>query len=222
MADKPKIKFMGVEGTQELINLIKADFAKKQDIIQFTEMPSPVECVGRDYQYVGETNMHFQNGHFYHSNGFTWSEVYKGLDGKTWQLIDSLPPYDSADFETMYFVYNDEGSVQGYIKGPEKMEPISTTHTWKIVSGLPAWEDARVDTMYLVNADNKIEVYIKNPEESDKWYSLKLKAKVWQYPDEAHYDEDAQYPDEPEEFNLAEMELKAIRDSDIKRLFEEA
>ena len=71
-----KIKFMGVTATQELINLLKADFAEKQDIIQFIEMPSPVSYVGRDIEYVGETNMEFTNGHFYHSNGFVWEEVY--------------------------------------------------------------------------------------------------------------------------------------------------
>lgn len=87
-----KIKYMSVSSTQELINLLKADLAKKQDIIQFTELPPPEQAVGRCYEYVGETTMQLTNGHIYHSDGFVWEEVYKGLDGKTnFNELDNIP-----------------------------------------------------------------------------------------------------------------------------------
>ena len=169
MADK--IKYMGVNSTQELINLLKADLAKKQDIIQFTEMPDPVDCVGRTFQYVGETNMQFTNGHFYHSNGFTWEETYKGLDGKTWEIVDSLPSWSAANYDTIYFVYED-GSLTGYVKGIDKMECITSDKTWAIVNALPPWATAESDTMYLVLSGSTLKLYVKNPDVTDEWYEL--------------------------------------------------
>jgi hypothetical protein len=168
---KKKIKYLGVDGTQEFINLVKADLAKKQDIIQFTEMPSPIECIGRVYEYVGETNMYFQNGHFYHSNGFNWSEVYKGIDGKTWGIFDRLPPYDMADFETIYFIYTN-GALEGYIKGETRYEQITSSHTWDIVSAKPRWEDADNDVIYFIIDRGRLQGYVKNEEEPDAWYEL--------------------------------------------------
>ena len=167
-----KHKYMGPVATQELINLLKADFAKKQDIIQFVELPSPVSCVGRTYQYVGETNMYFQQGHFYHSNGFNWSEVYKGLDGKTWQIVQTVPFYETADFDTIYFVYKEDGKVEGYIKGPEKMDLITTTNSWKLVSALPAWNEATTDTIYFIIDRGRLQGFVKNEAETDSWYEL--------------------------------------------------
>lgn len=168
---RKKTKFMGVTSTQELINLIKADFAKKQDIIQFTEMPSPVECVGRDYQYVGETTMEFTNGHYYHSNGFVWEEVYKGLDGKTWGIFDTLPSYSSADFDTLYFVRQGDMLV-GWVKGETQMEPVTSTSSWQLVTSLPLWATAKNDVLYLVLENNTLKGYVKNPNTIDEWYEM--------------------------------------------------
>jgi len=158
---EPKKLYMGPTSTQELINLIKADLAKKQDIIQFTVLPDPVEAVGRCYEYVGPTTMEFTNGHLYHSDGFTWTEVYKGQDGKTWQIVPSLPPYDSADFDTIYFVYKD-GKVEGYIKGPEQMDLITTTNSWKLVSVLPAWDSCKSDTIYFIVENGRLNGYVRS------------------------------------------------------------
>lgn len=112
-----KNKYMGVTATQELINLIKADFAKKQDILQFIELPPVAQHVGRIYEYVGETTLHFVNGHFYRSTGFEWKEVYTALDGRTWQYVTVLPSYDEADFATLYAVADEaNGTFAVYIK----------------------------------------------------------------------------------------------------------
>lgn len=166
-----KNKYMGVASTQELINLLKADFAKKQDIIQFTELPPPEQAVGRCYEYVGETTMQFTNGHIYHSDGFAWEEVYKGLDGKTWQIVNTLPPFADASYDILYFVWED-GSLSGYVKGVDKMEPVTSDKTWEVVTSLPAWASAESDTLYLVLTDNKLKLYVKNPDVTDEWYEL--------------------------------------------------
>ena len=167
-----KIKYMGVSSTQELINLLKADLAKKQDIIQFTELPPPEQAVGRCYEYVGETTMQFANGHIYHSDGFVWEEVYKGLDGKTWQIVNTLPPFADADYDTLYFVWED-GSLSGYVKGVDKMETVTSDKTWEVVTALPAWSSAESDTLYLVTGGtDKLKLYVKNPDVTDTWYEL--------------------------------------------------
>lgn len=166
-----KIKYMGVTSTQELINLLKADLAKKQDIIQFTELPPPEQAVGRCYEYVGETTMHFTNGHIYHSDGFVWSEVYKGLDGKTWQIVDTLPPFADADYDTLYFVWED-GKLTGYVKGDTKMEQVTSDKTWEINTTLPSWSDAEADTIYYIVEGDTLKGYVKNPDEEDAWYEM--------------------------------------------------
>lgn len=112
-----KNKFMGVTATQELINLIKADFAKKQGILQFLELPPAAQHVGRVYEYVGETTLHYTKGHFYKSTGFDWYEVYPSLGGRTWQYVTVLPAYDDADFVTLYAVADeDNDTFSVYIK----------------------------------------------------------------------------------------------------------
>lgn len=167
-----KIKYMGVSSTQELINLLKADLAKKQDIIQFTELPPPEQAVGRCYEYVGETTMQFTNGHIYHSDGFVWEEVYKGLDGKTWQIVNTLPSFADASYDILYFVWED-GSLSGYVKGVDKMETVTSDKTWEVVTALPAWSSAESDTLYLVaDGTDKLKLYVKNPDEEDTWYEL--------------------------------------------------
>ena len=167
-----KIKYMGVSSTQELINLLKADLAKKQDIIQFTELPPPEQAVGRCYEYVGETTMQFTNGHIYHSDGFVWEEVYKGLDGKTWQIVNTLPSFADASYDILYFVWED-GSLSGYVKGVDKMETVTSDKTWEVVTALPAWPTAEADTLYLVtDGTDKLKLYVKNPDEADTWYEL--------------------------------------------------
>lgn len=167
-----KIKYMGVSSTQELINLLKADLAKKQDIIQFTELPPPEQAVGRCYEYVGETTMQFTNGHIYHSDGFVWEEVYKGLDGKTWQIVNTLPSFADASYDILYFVYED-GSLSGYVKGVDKMETVTSDKTWEVVTALPAWASAESDTLYLVtDGTDKLKLYVKNPDVADTWYEL--------------------------------------------------
>lgn len=167
-----KIKYMSVSSTQELINLLKADLAKKQDIIQFTELPPPEQAVGRCYEYVGETTMQLTNGHIYHSDGFVWEEVYKGLDGKTWQIVATLPSFADASYDILYFVWED-GKLTGYVKGDTKMETVTSDKTWEVVTALPAWSSAESDTLYLLaDGTDRIKLYVKNPDVTDTWYEM--------------------------------------------------
>lgn len=128
-----KIKYMGVTSTQELINLIKADFAKKQDILQFVEMPPAAQHVGRVFEYVGETDRRFVKGHFYKSTGFDWLEVYESLGGKTWEYVDVLPSYDDANFVTIYVVPDlATKSFTAYIKSEVPNEFLTLTEVLKV------------------------------------------------------------------------------------------
>ena len=171
MASIPKNKYMGVNSTQELINLLKADNAKKQDIVQFTEMPSPIEMVGRVVQYVGETGMEFTNGHFYHSDGFKWDETYKGQDGKTWAVVDAVPSFADADYDTIYFVYED-GRMAGYLKGDTQMEKITSNSSWLLVRSLPAWAAADPSVLYLLLDGGVLRGYVKDPDNEGEWFEM--------------------------------------------------
>lgn len=171
MASIPKNKYMGVNSAQELINLLKADNAKKQDIVQFTEMPSPVDMVGRVVQYVGETSMEFANGHFYHSDGFKWDETYKGQDGKTWAVVVSVPSFADADYDTIYFVYED-GKMVGYLKGNTQMEKITSNSSWLLVRSLPAWATADPYVLYLLLDDGMLTGHVKDPDNEGEWFEL--------------------------------------------------
>lgn len=166
-----KIKFMGVTATQELINLLKADFAKKQDIIQFVEMPSPVTYVGRTIEYVGETNLQFTNGHFYHSDGFNWTATYESLENKTWAIVDTLPSFSDADYNTIYFVKQGD-MITGWVKGDTQMEPITSTSSWQLVTSLPPWATAKNDVLYLVLNGSTLTGCVKNPDVTDDWYEM--------------------------------------------------
>lgn len=168
-----KNKYMGKTATQELINLIQDDFAKKQDIIQFVEMPSYVQFVGRTVQYVGETTAEFIQGHLYHSTGFAWTEVYKNLDGKTWQLTDTLPVWADAEFNVVYYVPNEYNELTAYIKKDAGgFYALGGNGSWVIVSTLPDWADARDDIIYFVDDGVALKLYIKDPNTTDAWHEL--------------------------------------------------
>ena len=69
-------KYLGPTGLTELINLIQADFQKKQDWLQFPEMPDPALYTGKVVQYTGITDpLTFTKGFFYYSTGLEWAMV---------------------------------------------------------------------------------------------------------------------------------------------------
>lgn len=75
MANIKQNKYLGKMGLVELVNLIYADFQSKQDWLQFTEMPSAPDYVGKVVQYTGTTNDDFTKGYFYYSDGVSWALV---------------------------------------------------------------------------------------------------------------------------------------------------
>ena len=60
-------KYLGPTGLTELINLIQADFQKKQDWMQFPEMPAAADYPGKVVQFTGVTDADFTKGFFYYS-----------------------------------------------------------------------------------------------------------------------------------------------------------
>lgn len=71
----PTINYMNEVRTQELINEIKRRLGLKQDVMQFTTMPSPSQALlGEVYQYIGEDTDSFKNSDFY-------KVVYNSEDG---------------------------------------------------------------------------------------------------------------------------------------------
>ena len=168
-----KIKYMGVTSTQELINLLKADLAQKQDIIQFTKLPAPELAVGRTYQYTGPTTAQFTQGHIYHSDGFNWMPVYEALENKTWTVVTTLPSFDDADYNTIYFVMQGDQMV-GYLKGTDQMEQITSNTSWQLVTSLPPWASADATVLYMLldSTTNMLTAAVKNPNEEDAWYEL--------------------------------------------------
>lgn len=250
MATTKKRKAMGVTATLELCNMIKADLAKKQDIIQFVEMPCYVEYTGRIIQYVGESTPKLIRGHFYHSNGFAWNEVYDGEGGGT-QIVDILPPASAAEYNKIYLTVNEHNEVKAFLKKDENSYyPLTVDSNFLVVANLPSWEDAREDRMYFIVDGDKVSMYLKNPDVVDAFFELtgggasnfnelentptingislkneddpevakniQLNAKVQKH------NADDSYPDEPTEFPVNELFLKALTFDELDAIIEEA
>ena len=51
------IKYLGVQGLEELIILAQNGLAKKADTLQFDVMPDPIKYIGKIVQYVGVSRL---------------------------------------------------------------------------------------------------------------------------------------------------------------------
>lgn len=244
MASK-KIKFLGATGTQELINLLKADMRLKQDLLQFSEMPQPALYVGRVVQYVGKTNEKFTHGHFYKSSGYVWQEVYSSLSGKTWQLVDTLPPIADAEYDVLYFTANQYRELSGYVRGDEQYYELGTTREWVVVGTLPVWADARSDVIYFVVENNVLRGYVKDDDNADSFFELGGKVNYNEIDNTPtingistkneedkdapkdvilnavvkKYGDDGTYDEDGTDVPVNEMELHAFKDEEIAEMF---
>ena len=314
-------KYLGPVGLTELINLIQADFQKKQDWMQFPEMPDATLYHGKVVQFTGISNADYTKGFFYYSNGLDWTGIsvadavetvatlpawsegkdgiiyyvtsesacyvrsstegewlpIAGGDNKSFQIVDTLPAYDAADSKIIYMVVDDDYAVTGYIKsrtaGRFYQLGGGSVSGFKVVTTLPDWSAADANLLYLVPDGKYIVGYVKNPNEANKFWQLgsdalapfevratlpawatakadkiyfvktpgkkELKGFVknedegsWnkfgqptitvqKYPDSEHYDPAAVYPDEPEEVDVSELEIKAFTDKEIKDTYDE-
>lgn len=165
-------KYLGPTGLTELINLIQADFQKKQDWTQFTKMPDATLYTGKVVQYTGISNNTYAKGHFYYSNGFTW--VYIAISDAV-EVCAVLPPWDEASVGLIYYVTSESAC---YIRGSETDEWLNIaggeSTSFEIVDELPAWEAADPKIIYMVPATDNSTVtgYIKDANTTDSFYQL--------------------------------------------------
>lgn len=125
-------KYLGVQGLNELVTLFKNDISKKQDIIQYIELPDPVRNVGKIFQYIGADTIAYKKGNFYYSNGLSWQLLNLGEGGEaasSFEVVTALPMWEDADVSTLYFVVGDTNVLKGYIKNP------ATTDKWYTIGG---------------------------------------------------------------------------------------
>lgn len=173
----PIIKYLGEAGTRELITLIKADLARKEELSKFTTMPLAADHIGRIVQYIGATVPLYTKGYFYYSDGAVWTQINvqpatQGSGG--FEVVDVLPAWSTADPDKVYYVKS--GTVlTGYIKEP------ATANVWYSLEGgsgsmqfvtvLPDWDAAIDNTVYILNEGGKLSVYTKG-DTASQWNEL--------------------------------------------------
>lgn len=172
------IKYLGVEGLDELMILAKNAIAKKSDQMQFVEMPAANLYIGKIVQYVGETNVAFTNGHFYKSNGTQWREVDLAASEQQSQIeiVNSLPAWAVAEAGIIYVVKDNVHSTMAlFLKDTAHVDTFFTMETggsFQIVSVLPQWGDAKSDVIYMKADGNILTGYIKKTGTMGAWYTL--------------------------------------------------
>ena len=166
-------KYLGPTGLTELINLIQADFQKKQDWMQFPEMPAAADYPGKVVQFTGVTDADFTKGFFYYSTGLEWTMISVA---SAVEVVDQLPDWSIANDGIIYYVTSEPAcyirntSVSGEwfnITGDD-------SKSFEIVATLPAWDAADPMLIYMVPATDGSTVtgYIKDANTTGKFYQL--------------------------------------------------
>lgn len=97
-------EYIWVENDWELIGSTAIDISGKQDIMQFSIMPTADSTtVGKIIQYTGTTNANYTNGYFY--IGINNSGTYG------WSNVDVQPAPDMSLYATLDFVKNYDKGV---------------------------------------------------------------------------------------------------------------
>jgi len=164
-------KYLGPTGLTELINLIQADFQKKQDWMQFPEMPDATLYHGKVVQFTGITDDTYTKGFFYYSNGLEWVNI---AISNAVEICAVLPLWDDAKAGIIYYVTPESAC---YIKGSERDTWLSITggnsKSFVIVNALPAWDVASSMLIYMVVGDDyTVTGYIKDVNTVGKFYQL--------------------------------------------------
>lgn len=163
-------KYLGPIGLTELINLIQADFQKKQDWMQFPEMPDATLYHGKVVQFTGITDNTYTKGFFYYSNGLEWTGISVAEAVET---VATLPVWSEGKDGIIYYVTSESAC---YIKGSTEGEwlPIAggDSKSFEIVATLPAYDAADPKIIYMVVGDDyTVTGYIKS-ETVGKFYQL--------------------------------------------------
>ena len=166
-------KYLGPTGLTELINLIQADFQKKQDWMQFPEMPAAADYPGKVVQFTGVTDADFTKGFFYYSTGLEWTMISVA---SAVEVVEQLPDWSIANDGIIYYVTSEPAC---YIRNTSVSgEWFNITNddnkSFEIVATLPAWDAADPMLIYMVPATDGSTVtgYIKDANTTDKFYQL--------------------------------------------------
>ena len=171
------IKYLGVQGLEELIILTQNGLAKKADTLQFDVMPDPIKHIGKVVQYVGVSDVAFTRSHFYYSNGIKWTEEnISGGQTTQIEMVTVLPSWVNADPQILYILKNTTDKKMGlYVKNPSVNDSwftVETSGSFTVVATLPQWADADPSTIYFKADGNILTGYIKKTGTIGAWYSL--------------------------------------------------
>lgn len=171
------IKYLGVQGLEELIILAQNGLANKADMLQFDIMPDPIKYIGKVVQYVGVSGVSFTRSHFYYSNGIKWTEENMS-GGQTTQIemVTVLPSWVNADPQILYILKDTTDKKMGlYVKNPSVNDSwftVESSGSFAVVATLPQWADADPSTIYFKADGNILTGYIKKAGTIGAWYTL--------------------------------------------------
>ncbi|MEE0930120.1 MAG: hypothetical protein UIM53_03900 [Acutalibacteraceae bacterium] len=177
------IKYLGVQGLEELIILTQNALAKKADVLQFDAMPDPTKYIGKIVQYVGVSDISFTRSHFYYSNGTKWvEENTSGEQTPKIEMVTALPSWVDADPQALYILKNAADiTMNFYVKNPSVNDAWFTVEksiSFAVVASLPQWADADPSIVYFKADDNGLVGYIKNIYTVDAWYTFGEKPQI--------------------------------------------
>lgn len=166
------IKYLGVQGLEELIVLAQNGLAKKADTLQFDVMPDPIKYIGKVVQYVGVSDVSFTRSHFYYSNGIKWTDE----QATQIEMVTALPSWVNADPQILYILKDTTDKKMGlYVKNPSVNDSwftVETSGSFAVVDTLPQWADADSSTVYFKADGNILTGYIKKTGTIGAWYTL--------------------------------------------------
>lgn len=171
------IKYLGVQGLEELIILAQNGLAKKADVLQFDVMPDPIKYIGKVVQYVGVSDVSFTRSHFYYSNGIKWTEeTISGGQTTQIEMVTALPSWVDADPQILYILKDTTDKKMGlYVKNPSVNDSwftVESSGSFVVVDTLPQWVDADSSTIYFKADGNILTCYIKKTDTIGAWYTL--------------------------------------------------
>lgn len=171
------IKYLGVQGLEELIILAQNSIAKKADVMQFDVMPDPIKYIGKVVQYVGASDVSFTRSHFYYSNGIRWTEEnISGSQTAQIEMVTALPSWVNADPQILYILKDVTDKKMGlYVKNPSVNDSwftVESSGSFAVVVALPQWADADSSTIYFTADGNILTGHIKKTGTIGAWYTL--------------------------------------------------
>ena len=176
------IKYLGVQGLEELIILTKNNLAKKADVLQFDVMPDPTKYIGKIVQYVGVSDTSFTRSHFYHSNGIKWTEENTTGEPPKIEMVTILPSWVDSDPQVLYILKNAADiTMSFYVKNPSvngEWFTVEKSASFVVVASLPQWTDADSNIIYFKANGNDLVGYIKNTSAIDAWYTFGEKPQI--------------------------------------------